>query len=104
MSRTATAPARLLVLRVLVVALLATLLGRLVLLQVVDGSNYTKAASANRVRDVVVPAAARRGLRRAGPAAAHRPHRAGRHRQPGVLLRQPHDGAECWPGWRRSSA
>ncbi len=57
MSGAGTTRARLLVLRVLVVALLATLLGRLVLLQVVDGSRYTQAASANRVRDVVLPAA-----------------------------------------------
>lgn len=47
---------RLFVLRVLVAALLATLFGRLCFLQVVDGPGYAKAASANRVRDVVTPA------------------------------------------------
>lgn len=47
---------RLFVLRVLVAALLLTLSGRLWFLQVYDGAGYSRAASANRVRDVVTPA------------------------------------------------
>ena len=48
---------RLFVLQVLVVSILATLLGRLWYLQVHEGAAYAKAASANRVRDVITPAA-----------------------------------------------
>lgn len=47
---------RLLVLRVVVVAMLLTLLGRLWFLQVYAGEQYAEAASANRVREVVQPA------------------------------------------------
>ena len=47
---------RLFVLKVLVLALLTTLLGRLWVLQVYDGDSYAEAASANRVREVVTPA------------------------------------------------
>jgi penicillin-binding protein 2 len=47
---------RLFVLRVVVVAILATLFGRLWFLQVVGGEEYAQAASANRVREVVQPA------------------------------------------------
>lgn len=47
---------RLVVLRVLVVALLATLLGRLWFLQVYAGEQYAQAADANRVRPVVTTA------------------------------------------------
>ncbi|MCW2680100.1 MAG: penicillin-binding protein 2 [Frankiales bacterium] len=47
---------RLFVLRVVVVAMLATLFGRLWFLQVVGGEEYAEAASANRVREVVQPA------------------------------------------------
>ena len=47
---------RLFVLRVLVVSLLATLLGRLWYLQVYASDRYTKAAQENRVREVVEPA------------------------------------------------
>jgi penicillin-binding protein 2 len=47
---------RLFVLQVLVLSLLATLLGRLWYLQVLDGEGYAEAASANRVREVVTPA------------------------------------------------
>jgi penicillin-binding protein 2 len=50
---------RLVVLRVLVVSVLATLLGRLWFLQVYSGETYTKAAQDNRVREIVDPA--RRG-------------------------------------------
>jgi penicillin-binding protein 2 len=50
---------RLVVLRVLVISLLATLLGRLWYLQVLAGPQYQQAASDNQVRDVV--AAAPRG-------------------------------------------
>jgi penicillin-binding protein 2 len=48
---------RILVLRVMVVSILLTLLGRLAYLQVAEGSRYTVAASNNRVREVVTPAA-----------------------------------------------
>ena len=48
---------RLLVLRVLVLSMLVTLLGRLAYLQVWTGEEYVQAASSNRVRDVVTPAA-----------------------------------------------
>ena len=48
---------RLVVLRVLVVSILLTLLGRLAYLQVEQGAAYRNAASANRVRSVVTPAA-----------------------------------------------
>ncbi len=48
---------RLFVLRVVVVAILATLFGRLWFLQVYAGEDYTSAASANRVREIVEPAA-----------------------------------------------
>lgn len=47
---------RLFVLRVMVVAILATLLGRLWFLQVYAGDAYAEQASANRVREVVEPA------------------------------------------------
>jgi penicillin-binding protein 2 len=47
---------RLFVLRVLVVAVLATLLGRLWFLQLYAGEDYAKAASDNRIREVVDPA------------------------------------------------
>lgn len=47
---------RLFVLRVLVLAILVTLFGRLWFLQVHAGEGYAEAASANRVRDVVTPA------------------------------------------------
>ena len=47
---------RLLVLQVLVVAILATLLGRLWFLQIYDGDTYAQQAATNRVRDVVTPA------------------------------------------------
>jgi penicillin-binding protein 2 len=47
---------RLFVLRVLVVTVLATLLGRLWYLQVYAGERYAKAAQDNRVREVVQPA------------------------------------------------
>ncbi len=50
---------RLFVLRVLVVTILATLFGRLWFLQVYAGVDYDRAASANRIREVVEPA--RRG-------------------------------------------
>ena len=44
---------RLFVLRVLVVAILATLFGRLWFLQVYAGEDYVEQAAANRVGDVV---------------------------------------------------
>jgi len=47
---------RLFVLRVLVLAILLTLFGRLWFLQVHDGQSYVEAASANRTRAVVTPA------------------------------------------------
>jgi penicillin-binding protein 2 len=47
---------RLFVLRVLVISVLATLLGRLWYLQVYASSRYTQAANDNRVREVVQPA------------------------------------------------
>ena len=47
---------RLFVLRVMVVAILATLFGRLWFLQVYAGDDYVEQASANRVREVVEPA------------------------------------------------
>ena len=47
---------RLFVLRVLVISVLATLLGRLWYLQVYASARYTKAAQDNRVREVVTPA------------------------------------------------
>ncbi|GAC1608162.1 MAG: penicillin-binding protein 2 [Mycobacteriales bacterium] len=47
---------RLFVLRVLVVTVLATLLGRLWYLQVYAAAGYTKAAQDNRIREVVEPA------------------------------------------------
>ena len=48
---------RLVVLRVLVGSILLTLLGRLGYLQVEQGAAYRKAASANRIRSVISPAA-----------------------------------------------
>src|SRR5437763_8502796 len=47
---------RLVVLRVLVVSLLATLLGRLWYLQVLAGPQYERAAADNQIRDVVATA------------------------------------------------
>lgn len=47
---------RLVVLRVLVVSLLATLLGRLWYLQVLAGPEYAKAAADNQSRDIITPA------------------------------------------------
>ena len=85
---------RLFVLRVLVVALLATLLGRLWFLQVHEGASYARAADANRLRVVATPAP--RGEvqdvqgrplirnRAALVVSVDRPQ----------LLRQPHDGAD----------
>ncbi|MCW2545259.1 MAG: Peptidoglycan glycosyltransferase, partial [Frankiales bacterium] len=48
---------RIVVLRVLVVSILLTLLGRLGYLQVAEGDHYRKAASSNRVRQIITPAA-----------------------------------------------
>jgi penicillin-binding protein 2 len=48
---------RIVVLRVMVVSILLTLLGRLAYLQVVEGPRYRAAASNNRIREVVTPAA-----------------------------------------------
>jgi penicillin-binding protein 2 len=48
---------RILVLRVMVVSILLTLLGRLAYLQVAEGDRYRTAASDNRIREVVTPAA-----------------------------------------------
>jgi penicillin-binding protein 2 len=48
---------RIVVLRVIVVAILSTLLGRLAYLQVAEGASYRQVASDNRVRAVVTPAA-----------------------------------------------
>jgi penicillin-binding protein 2 len=48
---------RLFVLRVLVLSMLVTLLGRLAYLQVWSGEEYVQAAAQNRERDVVTPAA-----------------------------------------------
>jgi penicillin-binding protein 2 len=45
------------VLRVVVVSILLTLLGRLAYMQVAEGSNYRSAASQNRVRDIITSAA-----------------------------------------------
>jgi penicillin-binding protein 2 len=48
---------RIVVLRVLVVSILLTLVGRLGYLQVAEGDRYKKAASSNRVREIITPAA-----------------------------------------------
>ncbi len=48
---------RIVVLRVLVLSILLTLLGRLAYLQVADGPQFTKAAADNRVRKVITTAA-----------------------------------------------
>jgi penicillin-binding protein 2 len=48
---------RIVVLRVLVVSILLTLLGRLTYLQVAEGPSYSKAAANNRIRAIVTPAA-----------------------------------------------
>ena len=48
---------RLVVLQVLVASILLTLLGRLAYLQIDQGAAYRNAASANRIRSVVTPAA-----------------------------------------------
>ncbi|MCW2586780.1 MAG: Peptidoglycan glycosyltransferase [Frankiales bacterium] len=48
---------RIVVLRVIVVAILSTLLGRLAYLQVAEGATYRKAAADNRIRAVITPAA-----------------------------------------------
>ena len=47
---------RIVVLRVVVVSILLTLLGRLTYLQIAEGSNYQTAASQNRVRNIVTTA------------------------------------------------
>lgn len=47
---------RLVVLRVLVISILATLLGRLAYLQVVQGGAYARVASDNRIREVITSA------------------------------------------------
>jgi penicillin-binding protein 2 len=57
---------RLGVLRALVVGLLLALLGQLWYLQIASGSSYQRAAAANHVRDVVVPAVRGRILDAAG--------------------------------------
>ncbi|MCU1600055.1 MAG: penicillin-binding protein 2 [Frankiales bacterium] len=44
---------RIVLLRVMVVSILLTLLGRLTYMQVAEGANYRNAASANRTRDVI---------------------------------------------------
>ena len=48
---------RIVVLRVLVVSILLTLLGRLGYLQVAEGDHFRKSAFANRVREIITPAA-----------------------------------------------
>src|SRR6476469_5366496 len=48
---------RIVVLRVVVVSILMTLLGRLTYLQVAEGPSYSKAAANNRIRAIVTPAA-----------------------------------------------
>src|SRR3954447_13956671 len=48
---------RLVVLRVVVVSILLTLLGRLAYMQVAEGTNYQTAASQNRIRDIITTAA-----------------------------------------------
>jgi penicillin-binding protein 2 len=48
---------RILVLRVMVVSILITLLGRLTYLQIAEGSSYQAAATQNRIRSVITPAA-----------------------------------------------
>jgi penicillin-binding protein 2 len=48
---------RIVVLRVVVVSILLTLLGRLTFLQLAEGDQYRAAASQNRIRDVITPAA-----------------------------------------------
>ncbi len=47
---------RLVILRVIAVAMFATLLGRLFVMQVVSGTQYAAQASSNQLREVVVPA------------------------------------------------
>ena len=48
---------RIVVLRVVVLSILLTLFGRLAYLQVAEGSKYRAAASSNRVREIITPAA-----------------------------------------------
>jgi penicillin-binding protein 2 len=48
---------RIVVLRVVVVSILMTLLGRLAYLQVAEGATYRKAATDNRIRSIITPAA-----------------------------------------------
>ena len=48
---------RIVVLRVVVVSILLTLLGRLAYLQVAEGASYRKAATDNRIRSIITPAA-----------------------------------------------
>ncbi len=48
---------RLVVLRVVVISILLTLLGRLAYLQVAEGATYAKKAGDNRIRQVITPAA-----------------------------------------------
>ena len=48
---------RIVVLRVVVVSILLTLLGRLTYLQVAEGAGYRQAATNNRIREVITPAA-----------------------------------------------
>jgi penicillin-binding protein 2 len=49
--------ARLVVLRVMVLSILVTLMGRLAFMQVAEGARYRDAAASNRIREVVTPAA-----------------------------------------------
>ena len=44
---------RIILLRVMVVSILLTLLGRLSYMQVAEGQDYRKAASQNRTRDII---------------------------------------------------
>lgn len=91
---TDTSRLRLVVLRVLVLSILLTLLGRLAYLQVDQGAAYQKAAKQNRVREVITPAARGQILDERGrPLVSNRTDLVVSVTR-SVLRSEPHDGKE----------
>ena len=92
---------RLIVVRVLVFSLFATLFARLYYLQVVSGDSYRAGGGQPVVARGRGPAAARADRRRPGPAAGRQPHRVGGVRRPDPARQALRRTAarSSWTGW-----